>query len=67
VHQDFGVMNRFWVAMAAYLVLAILAWKELDAPIPHSGFQLRHLVIVVLAALAISTFMHRRDRREERQ
>ena len=56
------MMNRFWVAIGAYLVLAILAWKQLDAPIPHSEFQLRHVVIVILAALAVSTYMHRRDR-----
>ena len=55
-------MNRFWVAIGAYLVLAILAWTQLDAPIPHSNFQLRHVVIAVLAALALSTYMHRRDR-----
>jgi hypothetical protein len=56
------VMNRFWVAMAAYLGLAILAWTQLTAPIPHSDFQLRHVVIAVLAALAVSTWLHRRDR-----
>ncbi len=55
-------MNRFWVAIGAYLVLAILAWKQLDAPIPHSNFQLRHVVIAILAALAFSTYLHRRDR-----
>ena len=55
-------MNRFWVAIGAYLVLAILAWTQLDAPIPHSGFQVRHVVIAILAALALSTYMHRRDR-----
>ncbi len=55
-------MNRFWVAIGAYLVLAILAWTQLDAPIPHSNFQLRHVVIAVLVALAVSTYMHRRDR-----
>ncbi len=55
-------MNRFWVAIGAYLVLAILAWTQLDAPIPHSGFQVRHVVIAILAALAVSTYMHRRDR-----
>ncbi len=55
-------MNRFWMAMGAYVVLAILAWKQLDAPIPHSSFQVRHVVIAVLVALAVSTYMHRRDR-----
>jgi hypothetical protein len=55
-------MNRLWVALAAYLVLAILAWTQLTAAIPHSEFQVRHVVLAVLAALAISTWMHRRDR-----
>ena len=55
-------MNRLWLAMGAYLVLAILAWTQLTAPIPHSDFQLRHVVIAVLLALAVSTWMHRRNR-----
>jgi uncharacterized membrane protein YadS len=57
-------MNRLWLAMGAYVFLAILAWTQLDAPIPHSEFQLRHVVIAVLLALAVSTWMHRRDREE---
>ena len=55
-------MNRLWLAMGAYLFLAILAWTQLTAPIPHSDFQLRHVVIAVLLALAVSTWIHRRDR-----
>jgi uncharacterized membrane protein YadS len=55
-------MNRFWVAIGADVVLAILAWTQLTAPIPHSDFQVRHVVIAVLLALAVSTWMHRRDR-----
>jgi len=55
-------MNRFWLAIGAYAGLAILAWTQLDAPIPHSEFQLRHVVLAVLFALAVSTYMHRRDR-----
>jgi hypothetical protein len=55
-------MNRFWMAMGAYVLLAILAWKNLTSPIPHSEFQIRHVVLAVLAALAVSTFVHRRDR-----
>jgi uncharacterized membrane protein YadS len=55
-------MNRFWVAIGADVVLAIVAWTQLTAPIPHSDFQVRHVVIAVLLALAVSTWMHRRDR-----
>jgi hypothetical protein len=58
-------MNRLWLAMGAYLVLAILAWTQLTAPIPHSDFQLRHVVIAVLLALSVSTYMHRRDRNDK--
>ena len=34
------------------VVLAILAWTQLTAPIPHSEFQVRHVVLVILLALA---------------
>jgi hypothetical protein len=60
-------MNRLWMALGAYVVLAILAWTQLDAPIPHSGFRVRHVVLVILAALAVSTWVHRRDRNGEFQ
>ena len=60
-------MNRLWMALGAYVVLAILAWTQLDAPIPHSGFQVRHVVLLILAALAVSTWLHRRDRNSEFQ
>jgi hypothetical protein len=57
-------MDRFWVAMGAYVVLAILAWTKLTAPIPHSEFEVRHVVLVILGALAVSTWLHRRDHKE---
>jgi uncharacterized membrane protein len=56
-------MNRFWMAMCAYVVLAIVAWTELTATIPHSNFQLRHAVLLVLLAMAASTWLHRNDRK----
>ncbi|HWR16345.1 MAG TPA: hypothetical protein VN577_16080 [Terriglobales bacterium] len=56
-------MNRVWMAMGAYVVLAILAWTQLTEAIPRSGgYQVRHVVLLVLCALAISTWIHRRDR-----
>jgi hypothetical protein len=55
-------MNRLWMAMGAYVVLAILAWMNLTAPIPHSEFQVRHVVLAILLALAASTCIHRKDR-----
>jgi hypothetical protein len=54
-------MDRFWMAMGAYVVLAILAWTELTAPIPQSEFEVRHVVLLILGALAVSTYLHRRD------
>jgi hypothetical protein len=58
-------MNRFLVAMGAYVVLAIVAWTKLTEPIPHSDFQVRHVVIVILLALATSTWLHRNDRKRD--
>jgi hypothetical protein len=65
-------MKRFWMAMGVYSVLAIVAWTQLTAPIPETQsaartfglryFEVRHVVLVILAALALSTWMHRRDR-----
>jgi hypothetical protein len=57
-------MNRFVVAMGTYAVVAAIAWMKLRAPIPGSEYQVRHLVVVVMAALALSTWVHRRDRRD---
>ena len=57
-------MIRFLVAMGAYVVLAIVAWTQLTAPIPHSEFQVRHVVLVILLALATSTWLHRNDRKQ---
>jgi hypothetical protein len=54
-------MNRFVVAMGTYAVVAAIAWMKLRAPIPGSQYQVRHVVIVVMAALALSTWIHRRD------
>ena len=54
-------MNRFWVAMGTYAVLATVAWMKLKAPIPGSEYQVRHVVLVIMAALAVSTWVHRRD------
>jgi predicted anti-sigma-YlaC factor YlaD len=57
-------MNRFVVAMCTYAVLAAIAWVKLTAPIPGSQYQVRHVVIVIMAALAVSTWVHRRDPKE---
>ena len=50
--------------MSAYVVLAILAWMKLAAPIPHSEYEVRHVVLLILGALAISTYLHRRDHKK---
>ena len=69
MHQDSWLielaMNRLWLAMGAYAFLAFLAWTTLTAAIPDTKFQVRHLVLVILAGLAASTWVHRRDRNIE--
>ena len=59
-------MNRLWMAMGAYAFLAVLAWMNLTAAIPDTKFQVRHVVLVILAGLAVSTWVHRRDRNASR-
>jgi hypothetical protein len=58
-------MNRLWMAMGSYVLLAVLAWTTLTAAIPGTQFQVRHVVLVILAALTVSTWMHRRDHKSE--
>ena len=49
---------NFWVAMAAYAGLAILAGLTLNGPTVFEA-RLRALVWLVLAALAVRTWIHR--------
>ena len=47
VHQKFFVMNKFYVALCAYAVLAALAWTTLSDP----RFRLGALAILGMFAL----------------
>lgn len=49
---------NFWVAMGAYAVLAILAGLTLNGPTAFEA-RLRVIVWLVLAALAVRTWVHR--------
>lgn len=49
---------NFWAAMGAYAVLAILAGLTLNGPTPFEA-RLRVLVWLILAALAVRTWVHR--------
>lgn len=52
-------MQKHWVAMGVYAILAIVAWNNLTERIPHSQFEVRHVVLVILGALAVLTWLHR--------
>ena len=53
-----GRKPSFWAALAAYAVLAILVGLTLNGPTIFE-FRLRILVWLLLAALAVKTFIHR--------
>lgn len=48
--------SKLRTAMIVYAALAALAWP-LDAPIPGSQFQVRHLVWILMAGLAVKTWL----------
>jgi len=50
-------VNRFWIALAAYALLAFLAWQTL------SDEKIRLVTLVVLASFVLRTLAHRRDAR----
>jgi len=54
--------RKFWVAMAMYAVLALLAWLTMDAsPVPVYGrpVDLRLVPLIVLGGLALRTVLAR--------
>lgn len=53
-----GRKPSFWAALAAYAVLAILVGVTLNGPTIFE-FRLRVVVWLLLAALAVKTFIHR--------
>jgi hypothetical protein len=54
-------VNRFWIALAAYALLALLAWQTL------SDEKIRLVTLVVLASFALRTLAHRRDARNSEE
>jgi len=48
-------VNRFVLAMAAYAVIAVLAWRTLDDP------KLRMATWAILALFAVKTVVRRKD------
>ena len=51
--------NRFWVAMAAYAVIAIVAWRTLTAVIDIQGrpVPLVWIVWLILGVFAARTYL----------
>jgi len=47
-------LNRFSIAMAAYLLLGVLAWTTL------SDEKFRYVTVAILAMFAVRTLVHRR-------
>ena len=48
-------VNRFWLAMVAYVAIAVLAWNTL------TDEKLRLATLAVLALFAVKTVVRRRD------
>jgi hypothetical protein len=48
-------VNRFWLAMVAYVVIAVLAWNTL------TDEKLRLATLAVLALFAVKTLVRRND------
>ena len=47
-------MNRFWIAMAAFAALALLAWTTL------ADEKLRLITLAILAMFAVKTLLFRK-------
>ena len=56
-----GQQKRFFVAMGAYAVLALLAWFVMDAstvPVGSGQLSLRGLTLILLGFFAARTILH---------
>jgi len=56
VKQPVVKENRFWIAMGAFVLIAVLAWFTLEG-------RTRLVVLAIMALFAIRTYVH--DRRQE--
>ncbi len=52
--------NRFWVALAAYVALAVLEWFTLEG-------RIRWVALAILALFAVRTVTHQQRRTLERK
>jgi hypothetical protein len=53
--------KKFWIAMAAYAVLAVLAWATMTnagIQVAGNGISLRGLVLILLGFFAARTVLH---------
>ncbi|HEY2170657.1 MAG TPA: hypothetical protein VGJ30_13590 [Candidatus Angelobacter sp.] len=53
--------KRFYVALAIYVVLAVLVWVTMeDVPLPvgNGRIGIRSLTLIVLAVFAVRTVLH---------
>ncbi len=53
-------MSRFYIAMAAYAVIALLAWQTL------SNEKVRLVTLAILGMFALRTMLHRRSVEQQR-
>jgi hypothetical protein len=61
--QDFWMQQdkRFWIAMAIYAALAVLAWITMTndgIQVAGNGISLRGLVFILLGFFAVRTVLH---------
>ena len=52
---------KLWLALGAYAVLAVAAWRTLG------DLRIRLATLVVLAGIAVKTLLHWQRQRRERQ
>ena len=53
--------KKFWIAMAVYAVLAVLAWTTMTndgIQVAGNGISLRGLVLILLGFFAARTVLH---------
>jgi len=53
--------KKFWIAMAAYVVLAALAWATMTSDgirVAGNGVSMRGLVLILLGFFAARTVLH---------
>ena len=56
-----GQDKKFWIAMAAYAVLAVLAWATMTSDgvrVAGNGISMRGLVWILLGFFAARTVLH---------